>query len=170
MGSQRDYLQQFMPVVRKRARVVFRFHRDRLEKIADAVSVGWQLALTAPESAKPSDIAYYACLRVKTGRQFRQSSRSIEGPNPRRRKKPQREAADVGRVIARGSANPQSVATVIVDYAEWVPTLTPRERGFLEAFLRGDSTKEIAARYKVTAARVSQMRRKLLDYWKAFTS
>lgn len=169
MGSKRDYLHSVLPVVRARARVVFQFHRDRADKIADAVSLGWQFALTAPESAKPADIAYYACLQVKCDRQFRQSSRSIDGPNPRRRKKPRRELADVGKAFARGHDNPESMATVLVDYAEWMLLLTPRERGFLEAFLRGDGTKEIAARYHVSPARISQIRRKLVEYWRAYT-
>lgn len=170
MGSKRDYLRDFAPVVRARARVVFKGHANGAEKVSDAISVGWELSQTAPETAKPDDIAFYACLRVKVGRQFRQSSRSIDGPNPRRQKKPQRELANVGLAMARRDANPAAIATVLVDYAEWQPLLTPRERKFLEAFLRGDSNQEIAARLKVSSARVSQLRRKLVTFWRAFTA
>src|SRR5262245_1161798 len=170
MGSKRDYLQTVLPVVRARARVVFKNHRDKADKVSDAISVAFELALTAPPHAKPKSIAYYACLRVKAGRQFRQSIRSGEGPKSRYRKKPQREPLDVGRVLTRPGANPAAVATVLVDCRAWIPTLTDRECAFLEAFLRGDGTKQIAREFGVSPARVSQIRRELVDYWEAFTS
>ncbi|HEX5102404.1 MAG TPA: LuxR C-terminal-related transcriptional regulator [Pirellulaceae bacterium] len=170
MGSKRDYQKATLPVVRARARVVFQGHADVRDKVNDAISVGWELSLTAPPGTPPKSIAYYACLQVKIGRQFRQSERSIDGPNPRRRKKPQREVADVGKVLARPGNNPAAIATVLMDYTAWLPSLTDREQELLEAFLRGDSTKELARRYRISPARVSQIRRELVEYWQAFTS
>ncbi len=170
MGSKRDDLQTVLLVVRARARVVFKSHRDKADKVSDAISVAFELALTAPPSATPKNIAYYACLRVKAGRQFRQSIRSFEGPPSRLHKKPQRERADVGKVLGRPGENPAALATVLVDCQAWLPTLTDRECQFLEAFVRGDSGNEIARRFGVTKARVSQIRRELVNFWKAFTS
>jgi DNA-directed RNA polymerase specialized sigma24 family protein len=104
-----------------------------------------------------------------TGRQFRQSSRSLDGPNPRRKRRAQPADADLG-TLAGHTDDPSRLATVLVDYREWLATLTPQERDFLEAFLFGEATQEIARRMQVSPGRVSQVRRELVTYWMAFTS
>jgi DNA-binding NarL/FixJ family response regulator len=169
MGSKRK-TSNLVFAIRFRATMVFRDHPDAAEKISDAISVGWQMSLTAPDSVPDESLAFYAVRRVSSGRQFNESSRSIDGPNPRRRKKPRRQPAEMGRVLGKRGENPADLARVLVDYAEWCRLLTPREREFLEAFIRGDKTTEIAARFRVSKARVSQMRRELATYWKDFTA
>jgi DNA-binding NarL/FixJ family response regulator len=169
MVQKPDFYRDVVPVVSIRAKLVFQGKPDADEHVSDAISVAWQALLNAPQAATPQSIAVYACLHVKMGRQFRQSTKSIDGPNPRRRRKPRRKVADVGKVLARERNNPAALATVKMDFTAWLPLLTPKEQRYLEAFLSGETTKEIADRFEVTTARVSQVRRKLWEHWKAFT-
>jgi DNA-binding NarL/FixJ family response regulator len=169
MVQKPDFYRDVVPVVRIHAKLVFQGLRDADEMVSDAVSVAWEALLTAPQAATPQSVAAIACRRVKSGRQFRQSAKSIGGPNPRRKRKPQREEADIGKVLARERNNPAALATVKMDFTAWLPLLTQREQRYLEAFISGETTGEIARRFRVSPARVSQMRRELLEHWKAFT-
>jgi DNA-binding NarL/FixJ family response regulator len=169
MVQKPDFYRDVVPVVSLHAKLVFRGQHDADDKLSDAISVAWQALLTAPQEASPQSLAVYACLRVKSGRQFRQSAKSIDGPNPRRHRKPKRNKADLGKVLARERNNPAALATVKMDFTAWLPLLTQREHRYLEAFLSGETTKEIARRFRVSTARVSQVRRELWEHWKAFT-
>lgn len=169
MVQKPDFYRDVLPVVSLRAKVVFRSHPDADDKMSDAISIAWQALLTAPEAATPHSIAVHACLRVKCGRQFRQSSKSIDGQNLKRRKKPQRKETEIGKLLSRERNNPADLATVKMDFTAWLPLLTKQEQRYLEAFLSGETTQEIASRFAVTAGRVSQRRRELWKKWKAYT-
>src|SRR4051812_15719701 len=82
----------FLVAARRRARMVFARRSDRAELIADTISTAWKMVQTAPPEATPRSIAWYATKRVKIGRQFSEGQRSIEGPNPQRFDKPQRDS------------------------------------------------------------------------------
>jgi hypothetical protein len=125
MVQKPDFYRDVVPVVRIHAKLVFQGLRDADEMVSDAVSVAWEALLTAPQAATPQSVAAIACRRVKSGRQFRQSAKSIGGPNPRRKRKPQREEADIGKVLARERNNPAALATVKMDFTAWLPLLTP---------------------------------------------
>ena len=78
------FLRDVMPVVERVARNAFAADPD---KVSDAISValeGWRANPDAPAKS----IAWFACRRVKTDRQFRESIRSITGPTPRGVRKP----------------------------------------------------------------------------------
>ena len=151
----------------RRARLMFAKRPNRAELIADTISVAWELLQTAPPTATPQSLAWYATKRVISGRQFSERQRSITGPNPRRLDKPKRETwLDW---IVDDSQNPAELAQVRLDYAAWLDFLTDREREMLTAFLNGERTSELATRYGVSHARVSQIRRDLVEHWAVFT-
>jgi DNA-directed RNA polymerase sigma subunit (sigma70/sigma32) len=158
----------FLRAARRRAKLVFAKRRDQAELIADAVSVAWEMVQTAPPEATPQSVAWYATKRVKIGRQFAERQRSMTGPNPRRLDKPQR---DEGRLldVLDDSQNPAEVAQVRLDYVAWLDVLTARERDMLAGFLNGERTGDLATQYGVSQARVSQIRRELIEHWLVFT-
>lgn len=163
------FLTQVMPQVRTRGRKVFAKRADRAELIADAISLAWESLLTLPPDVPAKSIAYYACKRAKAGRQFSESSRSITGPNPRRRVKPLKHGGDPDLLPSGKKDNPADVASVRVDFTAWVATLTEREKDYLISFLFGETTAAVAKHFKVSPSRVSQMRRELLVLWEAYT-
>ena len=167
--TESDYEREFLPVLVKVARKVFRQSRDKEELICDTISEGWRMLQTAPSTATPRSIAYYAVSRVRTELQFAGSERSITGPNPRRRAKAKRSEFDVHE-IGRERDNPAKLAVLRIDFPEWCSTLTDRQQIILLAALRGESTSEIAQRLRITEGAVSQTRRKLIECWHAFHS
>lgn len=167
MKPELDFVGPFLRAAQRRARLVFADWPNREELIADAVSTAWELLLTAPPVATPSSIACYATRRVKIGRQFQERQRSITGPNPRQLDKPTRnELADV----LTHSNDPAVIVQVRLDFAAWHELLTAREQEMLVAFLNGERTKDLATLYGITNARVSQIRRELMEHWAAFTA
>ena len=167
--TESDYERDFLPVLVKVAKKVFRGKREREELVCDTISEGWRMLQTAPPTATPRSIAMYAINHVKVERHFAASERSITGPNPRRKAKAQRTEFDVGE-IGKVYDNPAKLAALRVDFPAWVLTLTHRQQLVLLAVLRGDSTSEIAERFKITPGAVSQIRAKLVQRWHAFHS
>lgn len=159
------------PVVRKYAARAFARHANGNELVDDAVSLAWEAFAAARKRIAPSQFAWYAIRRAKSQLQFQQSERSITGPNPRRVRKPLRDRlVEVEEITAAPGDNPADVATVNVDFAEWILTLSEREVQFLIAFLNGETTGDAAAHFGVSLGRVSQIRRELLEHYTVFTS
>jgi DNA-directed RNA polymerase sigma subunit (sigma70/sigma32) len=62
---------------------------------------------------------------------------------------------------------PEQVAAKL-DFRAWWNTLTQHMKRIAKDLAFGFSTKEVAAKYGVTAGRISQLRRELLDSWRLF--
>ena len=69
----------------------------------------------------------------------------------------------------RSAPVPDTVA-FRVDFADWLQSLRRRDRRIAEALSLGHTTSAVAKRFKVSAGRVSQLRRELAKSWKDFTS
>jgi len=157
------------PVIRKYARRVFRGRPNEEDLVDDAVSVGWEAWSAAQKIIRPDRFAYYACVRVRCERHFQQSERSMETPSNHGVDKPIRVELEAT-ITGRAGTNPAAIARVKVDFAAWLPTLSERLAAYLECFLHGETNQEIAAKFGVSQARVSQHRRELLERYHAFTS
>jgi len=55
-----------------------------------------------------------------------------------------------------------------IDFPEWLSRLSRRDRRVAEALANGDTTGEIARRFRISAGRVSQLRRELHTSWERF--
>jgi hypothetical protein len=55
-----------------------------------------------------------------------------------------------------------------IDYPAWLSELPRRKRRVAEALAYGDSTNAVARRFRLSAARISQLRRELHDSWERF--
>jgi DNA-binding NarL/FixJ family response regulator len=56
-------------------------------------------------------------------------------------------------------AGPAEAAAARIDIASWIQSLTRRERRIARALGNGESTQEVAHRFHLSPARVSQLRR-----------
>ena len=65
-------------------------------------------------------------------------------------------------------ATPAEVAATRIDFASWLQTLRRKERRVAELLSTGESTKVAARRFRISPARISQLRRELRDCWLAF--
>ena len=65
-------------------------------------------------------------------------------------------------------ATPAELAALRVDFAEWLDTLSPRNRQLAQTLARGELTSSVARMFRLTAGRVSQLRRELYESWQLF--
>lgn len=156
--------QAAMEAAKRYAMKRFANDSDRDQKVADAISVAWELSLCGSAAATPSAYARFAVRRVRTGRQFRQSVRSIDGPPTRRADKPDRSWLDVAELTSPG-LNPARIAQIRHDVEMWWPCLTDRKRQIAEALAMEYTTNEVAAMFGCSPGRVSQVRRELAESW-----
>ena len=62
---------------------------------------------------------------------------------------------------------PADTAAIRIDFADWLRSRTPRDRKIVAAMAGGDTTSLIAGRFGVSSGRVSQLRRKFEQDWRA---
>lgn len=142
----------------------FRNFPDREDRIADAISIAWQFALTAGPDATPGSIRRYAIRRVRCGT-FRGSERSIEHQHPRRRQPARRSAFAIEDFASVGD-DPAVLTQVKLDFVAWFATLTPFKRAVARRLAAGFRTEEVARFVGKTEGRISQIRRELLVSWR----
>lgn len=170
VGDKSTFDRVIKPVVLRDARWRFRNDPDRETKIADALSVAWEIFQAAQEKAFASVVSRFAIGRVVTGRQFRQTVRSLDGPQRRAGTKAQRMDFDVSDVSRTGD-DPADLAALRIDFLEWFSTeLSTREQAICRAFLMGERTSDVAKQFGLSKTRISQFRREFVGRWQAFTA
>jgi DNA-directed RNA polymerase specialized sigma subunit len=65
-------------------------------------------------------------------------------------------------------AGPDEIARTRIDFSDWLDSLKRRDRKVAEVFAKGETTKTAAKRFKVSAGRISQLRREFAANWRAF--
>lgn len=169
--SNLNFDKDVVPHVRRYAKVAFSHDKDRPEKTADSISEAWRWTQVAGPQATAKGIAWYAVHRVKAGRHFTQSERSITGPSYRKQvKAKQRNDVDVAELESIGD-DPAKLAAMRIDFPVWFnDELRQRKREICAAMLMGYSTQEIAEQFGVSWSAISQTRRWLVENWLAFTA
>ena len=71
-------------------------------------------------------------------------------------------------VVEDRRATPADIAATRLDFAAWLQTLRRKERRVAELLSTGESTKVAARRFRISPARISQLRRELRDCWLTF--
>lgn len=163
-----NFDRDFLPVVEKLAKRQFSGHPRIDEMVCDVVSMTWEFWKDAPQIS-PRAHAWYAVKQVRIGRQFSQSSRSFDGPNPRRKKRPTKANFDL-RAVAKVGDNPAEIVIVTVDGKSFRANLSKVDRRYFDCFLTGMTTSEIAELFGVTRGAVSQRRRSTVEKWQAYTA
>jgi hypothetical protein len=65
-------------------------------------------------------------------------------------------------------ATPADIAATRLDFAAWLQTLRRKERRVAELLSTGESTKVAAKKFRISPARISQLRRELRNCWLTF--
>jgi len=71
-------------------------------------------------------------------------------------------------LVENKRTSPADLATFKLDFDAWLPSLSRRARRMAEDLAAGERTRDVARRYGVSAARVSQLRRELQKSWEEF--
>jgi hypothetical protein len=66
-------------------------------------------------------------------------------------------------------ATPAELAALRIDMADWLRTLSPRDRELASVLAVGEPPSAAARKFRVTRGRVSQLRRQLYESWLRFT-
>lgn len=146
----------------------FQGHWDLPAILNDVESVAWELEVTAPPHVRPTSIAFVAVKRIRVGRQFKQSIRSITSEKiDKRSKRPEFQQAQLHDIAAVDALPSESVPGWI-DYQVWLASYDERKRGIAEALSLGGTTQEVARQFDVSQGRISQMRREFKRDWEQF--
>lgn len=155
----------------------------RAELAAEAVALGWRwyrrLAARGRDPGTfPVAFAYALARSVRAGRRLVRADSAVDVLSPACRL---RHGVNVMSLMADDSGAgyahalaadarapvPDQVA-FRVDFRRWRAGLPPRRRRLLDALAAGTRTGEAAARFGVSAGRVSQLRRGFRDGWLTF--
>ena len=71
-------------------------------------------------------------------------------------------------LVENGRVTPADVAASRIDFAAWLGRMKPRRREIAELLGAGFDTREVAERFQLSPARVSQMRREFESSWREF--
>lgn len=175
-----------LPEIRLFAWASFRYleREAREEAVQDATAHALQtfrrlVELGKTEIAYPAALARCGVLRVKDGRRVggRRNGQDVLSEHHQQKKDTTVERLDRFDE-QRGSwqhiavedrhAGPAEVACLRIDFAEWLDLQPKRDRKVAESLAIGHTPREVAGRFKITQARVSQLRRALRKSWQAF--
>jgi hypothetical protein len=171
-----------LPAVHKHAKIQFRKlpaeQREEAiqETIAAAVVSFRKLAAKGMLAiARPSTLATYAVLHVRSGRHVgghQDSAGDVMSPIARRRHDIM--LASVGddgcggMLIADRKADVPDLAAFRIDFKNWLSSFSRRDRKIITALASGERTKTVAERFGISHGRVSQLRRRFERNWQLF--
>jgi DNA-binding NarL/FixJ family response regulator len=175
-----------LPAIRRHARIALRYldHEARDEAVQEVIA-GTLAAYVRLVDAGRADLAYPTPLATFAVRQFRAGRRMGTKSNVHDVTSPYAQAAKgirVGRLdhydveddawreilIEDRRAGPAQTAAARLDFAQWLTGLPARQRQIAEVLATGQSTKQAARQFRVSAGRVSQIRRELKASWERF--
>ena len=178
-----------LPRIQTHAQIKFRRlpSERRHESIAEAIAaacISYQrlAAQGRLQCAHPSTLADYAVKHVNSGRHVgghQDAAKDVLSPVAQRRHGvhvvhchipvPLLDgAAWKDLAVAERKASVPDVAAFRIDFTEWLRTMRRRDRRIINALVAGEGTMEVAHRCRVSAARISQLRRKYEREWAVF--
>jgi len=66
------------------------------------------------------------------------------------------------------TAGPAEIARTRIDFSDWLAPLKRRDRRIAESLAAGNRTADVARKFKISAGRISQLRRELAESWRKF--
>jgi hypothetical protein len=176
---------EMLPRIRRQASVAFRNKSPeaREELIAEVVANAYCTYCRLVERGKEdvalaTPLAQFAIRRVRSCRFLggRQRPRDVMLACDRHRSLPIARLdhfdTDDGQwqeiVVEDHRAGPAEIAACRIDFANWLRLLRPRLRKIALTLAKGETTSETAKKFKVTAARISQLRLRLKESWERF--
>jgi hypothetical protein len=188
-APRRRWHRQFLallPQIVTHARVAFRHLKPeaRAEMVQEVVANAMQ-AFVRLVKLKKTDIAYaaplaaYGCKQARDGRRVggHLNCLDVSSPYCQRLKNAVLERLDQfdqeenawGEVLVEDRrAGPDEIARTRIDFSDWLASLNRRDRRVAEFLAQGESTTAAARKFKVSAGRISQLRRELATNYRAF--
>ena len=185
---QASFLAIVLPKVLSHGRVRFRglnCPNRREDVIQEMIALAWQWHLRLAEKGKdatafPTALASYAARAVTSGVRLAGQERAndvLSGVAQHRHHfyvgtLPDFEALTdhplCEALLDNTKSPPDKIVCFKLDFLAWLARLTKRDRGIVEALLIGERTRDVANRYHVGPARISQKRREFQRDWLVF--
>jgi hypothetical protein len=185
--SLQDSFLVLLPQIRAYARKVFRnrLAQERQELIAETIAWAWKLFLSCSRRGKnpmerPSWLLRYSALAVKSGRRLGRSANSNELFRVAHLVDSGTKLLSLSEcaaehttsfnetLIDRRAFSPANAAAARIDVAAWLRTLSTRDRHVAHALAHGDATGVVARTFRVSPARISQLRGEFEQSWQRF--
>ena len=178
--------EELLPAIKRHARVVFRDSpaSEREELIAETVANCFVAYVRLIERGLndviySTPLAMYAIKQIRCGRRVgaRLNVRDVTSEYAQRAKGIRVERLDRFDseevswrevVVEDRTAGPADIAATRIDFAAWLRTLTPRLRRIARTLATGETTKNVARKFHLSPARISQLRSELRNAWLAF--
>jgi hypothetical protein len=174
--------------IEQHARIAFRHvacREKRADLVAEAVALSWKWFARLAEKGKdaaqfPTVLASFAAKAVASGRRVCGQLRATDALSERAQ---QRHGFVVGKLpdFSTESSNPLAEALIDntrtpvpdaaafrVDFPRWKRRYRRRERRLIGQLMVGERTKDVARRFHLSPARVSQLRQQFRDDWTGF--
>ncbi len=181
--------QQFLtmlPVIRRQAWIAFRGQRPEAKEefVAEVVANAYRswvrlVKQGKAERAYATPLAQYAIRQVRAGRRLGCSLNSKDLLSPWARKRhgltieqldqsDNRSGSFDQLLVEDRQAGPAEIAAARIDMAAWLGSLSKRQRRIAKALALGASTSEVARRFGICPARISQLRSWFRQHWELF--
>jgi len=176
-----------LPHIERYAGAAFRHLsiNEREDAVASVVALAFKAYRRLEEQGRacevrPSSLAHYAVLGTKAGRRLGSRFSSQDVLSRRARMRHGFElllGADLGdgeirewhEALQDNTLTPiPDQAAFRIDFPRWLGTLSRRNRQLAEDLAAGHRPNDVASRFKLTAGRVSQLRRELAAAWRQF--
>ncbi len=175
-----------LPLIRKKVRFEFRHlpANVRDENVDDALAHAFVLFTALVRRQRQPGSSYgsarYAVYRVRSKRPIgsRMNSREILCRTVQKRFGFQVISADVPGASGHPSwtemlsaarrSTPAELAAIRIDFAAWLTQLSSRHRQIALRLAAGERTSAVACHYKLSSARISQIRQELATAWRLF--
>jgi uncharacterized protein YjhX (UPF0386 family) len=169
---------QMLPTIRRYARIAFReLAPEEREEAIQTVIASAAVAFAGLAQSGRAKLGYATPLARYGVRRYRSGRLTGSRDN----------AADVGSVKCRlrgcrtepidsiaqsisdyRRASPAEMAALRIDFSQWYGSLSRRDQRVVHALAQGERTSAVAELCRLTAGRVSQLRRELHDSWQLF--
>jgi len=184
--QQYDKFIEMLPVTIRYAAACFR-HLDaeaREDAVAEVVANCFQAYVRLVELGKqdlvyPTVLASFAVRRFRDGRRVgsKLNRNDISSPYCQRSRRIDVERLDrhdertggwQEALVEDRHAGPAETAASRIDFSDWLASLPSRDRRIAERLGSGERARDVASQFGVSAGRVSQLRRALMENWQAF--
>lgn len=183
-AAEPDFL-DMLPSIRRVASYAFRHLRSAVredlvaEVIANAFAAFRRLVARGKAAlAYPTALAKFAIRQVREGRRVgsKRNVLDVLSSYAQRRKgfsvQPLSEVTNRSEwqelVVEDRHASPAEVASLKIDFADWLKRLKRSKCKVALRLIAGDTTNEVAERFRLSPARISQLRKELQRDWNEF--
>ena len=185
-GRRNDKFLSMLPEIRKQANFAFRQApvEAREELVQEVVAQAYSMFVRLCQRGKlalvyPTPLAQFAIRKIRAGRRIgsRSNLRYIMSPRAavtrgftierldrfNRRSVQWREA-----LVEDRTAGPAETGVARIDWGAWLCSLSPRQRAIASVLATGETTGAAARMFRLSSARISQMRIWFRDSWQRF--